>query len=222
MATAATSPTSEDDDPINALITCDICARTMLHPVIGQCGHALGCRVCVEVFFEEHIAMNVKKRKATRLRCKQCGEDFAKPKGGKKLCVDLTLGELCRKLRPESFGVNRASTSKDTLTMAISDIKSRLVKHPIESMARLDLYTQQLHNFLDNQAKSLSDLHFCKCTKRIDGWPEGVPMYPKWSSKSSKWYMSCPNWTPTSKEEGTSCSIFQWVGAKDVARFGLE
>lgn len=219
---SSTTPGAEEDDPISTLLSCGICSRTMLHPVIGQCGHALGCRACVETFFEENIAINAKKRKVTRLRCRQCGEDFAKPKGNKKLCVDHTLGELCRKLRPESFGANRASTAKDTLTMAISDIKSRLVRHPIESMPRLDLYTKQLHNFLDNQAQCLSDLHFCKCTKRIDGWPEGVPMYPRWSSKSNKWYMSCPNWTPTSKDEGTSCSFFQWVGTKDVSRFGLK
>lgn len=220
MATSAAAAEAETPDSIDQLLSCGICSKIMLFPVIGQCGHALGCRACVETFFEEEIARNQKKRKATRLRCEQCGEDFAKPSRGKKLCVDYTLGELCRQLRPDSFGTNRATTAQDAFTMETLEIKNRLVQHPIPCMPRPDLYNKQMQMFLDDQAKSLSDLRYCKCTSIDDSWPRGILTYPKWSKKSSKWFFSCPMWTPGN--EGTSCNFFEWVSSSDVARYGLK
>lgn len=222
MDNVATGENETADAPnaVDSLLSCGLCAQTMLHPVIGDCGHAIGCLACVETYFEENIKINAKRRKVTRIVCKECNAPFAKPKN-KRLCVDHTLGELCRHLRPAAFGPARASNSMDALALAVLDIKRQIVKHPIEGMPKPDKYQQDLYKFLDSQAKSVADLHFCKCTKCIDGWPDGIPVYPKWSSKSGKWYFSCPMWTPTSKEAGMSCSYFQWVGCKDVERFGL-
>lgn len=208
-------------DILDDILLCGICSCTMLHPVIADCGHAIGCRACVETFFECNIANNKAKRKATRLRCKHCGEGFAKPRNKKKFCVDHTLGEVCRKLRPSDFGPGRASTAMDSLTMAVVDLKKRMADAPIAEMSGYDIYHRKLYEYLDNNAKGIADLHFCQCKNRVSGWPEGVPVYPKLSVKSNKWYLSCPMWTPTSKNDGLSCSYFQWVSAKDVERLGI-
>lgn len=226
----ASSSSNTGTSATDSIIACGLCARPMLHPVVATCGHAIGCRACVETYFESHIAINQKKRKATRIWCARCGEGFGKPGGGKKLIVDHTLGELCRVLKPECFGAGRAETAMDSLSMAVSDIKRRLVQNPIQGMPRSEEYHRKLRDYLDTRAKGMGDLHFCKCLNRIDHWSEGVPVYPKWSSKSSRWYLSCPLWTPAAStpdqqqggsQEKRSCAFFKWVGSKDVARLGL-
>lgn len=211
---------SSPQNPLDALLCCGLCSKVMLNPVLADCGHCVGCRACVETYFEENIKANSSKRKATRLVCKLCGEGFAKPRNNKKLRVDQTFAEVCRSLRPQSFGPGRASTALDTLQIIIGDIKKRLTREPIEDLPRPDHYRQQLHNYLDSQAKGVADVYFCKCC--VNGWKEGVPVFPKWSGKSSKWYLSCPRWTPTNKEAGISCKFFQWISAKDVERLGLD
>ena len=72
----------------------------------------------------------------------------------------------------------------------------------------------------DDGGGLVADLHFCKCTG-VESWPEGLPVCPKWSLKSTRWYLSCPRWSSTNKEEGTSCSYFEWVSAKNVSKLGL-
>ena len=214
-----------DEGALAGLLACGLCARAMLHPVVADCGHAVGCRACVETYFEKHIAANAKKRKATRITCARCGEAFAKPKAGKKFRVDHTLGDVCRLLKPGEFGPGRAASALDTLTHAVTELKSRMANHPIEGMHKQDLYRKKLFEFLDNQAKSVADLHFCNCTNRFDHWSQGVPVYPKYSTKAGKWYMSCPMWSPIGKDGGErpeTCSFFKWIGERDVDRFGLK
>jgi len=205
---------------INELITCMVCSKVMVSPVVADCSHAIGCLPCIQNYFEQNIPINMKKRKKTFLSCSHCGEEFAKPKGKRKYLVDLSLGQVCHKLAPASFGPDRASSAADVLRMAVAELKHRIANHSISHLPRPDQYRQHLYTYLDTQAKGVADLHYCKCLG-VDDWPEGVPVYPKWSVKSTRWYLSCPRWSSTNKEEGTSCSYFEWVSAKNVSKLGL-
>ena len=215
------------------LLACGLCRRgAMLHPVVADCGHAIGCLACVEAYFDEHIAENVKKRKATRIECKQCGVGFAKPRAtasnNKKprYCVDLTLDAVARALRPDDFGDDRPRNGAEALAEAVDALKRQVRESmPIAGITNQEAYRTKVFDFLDKHVSDLGDLKRCKCRC-------GLVAYPKLSVAKNRWYISCPRWRrgggeakkekeKEEEEKGASCSFFQWVGSKDVERMGL-
>ena len=226
------------------LLACGLCRRgAMLHPVVADCGHAIGCLACVEAYFDEHISENVKKRKATRIECKQCGAGFAKPratataanskKKRPRYCVDLTLDAVARALRPDDFGEDRPRNGAEALAEAVDALKRQVRESmPIAGITNQEAYRTKVFDFLDKHVSDLGDLKRCKCKC-------GLVAYPKLSVAKNRWYISCPRWRrggsgggggeakkekkeeEEEEEKGASCSFFQWVGSKDVERMGL-
>ena len=210
----------DSGNDISNLITCPMCERAMLHPVVAECGHAIGCQTCVEEYFEKHIPINSKKRKATRIDCTHCGTPFAKPSRGKKLCIDHTLGLVCKYMRPTDFNEgNRHMTPKDSFLSTVTELKKAILSCPIEGIVNQHYYREKVYTFLDQQAKRVSDIRKCKCS--VSNWEEGIVMYPKKSGKG-KWFMGCPRWNPGQGKDDNGCSFFEWVGVSDARRFGLD
>ena len=212
---------SMDESLLIPLLACGLCRRgAMLHPVIADCGHAIGCLACVEAYFDEHIAENVKKRKATRIVCKQCGVGFAKPRAtttasnNKKprYCVDLTLDAVARALRPDDFGDDRPRNGAEALAEAVDALKRQVRESmPIAGITNQEAYRTKVFDFLDKHVSDLGDLKRCKCRC-------GLVAYPKLSVAKNRWYISCPRWRrgggggggeekkEKREEEGASCS----------------